>query len=159
VGGGPAQTWPMLERDEIGYARSGEVAIGYVISGEGPRDLVFAHGLAGDVQIERETDFMRTSHERCAKFASIRSSPSATWATTLERGSLDNLAQVLGLSRRRCYPQPPPPLLVEVPPPVLPEPLPALLMITTPVGVITCQTPPLRLRPCPFASPGIVSAV
>ena len=59
----------MSGRDGIGYARSGDLAIGYALSGEGPRDLVFAHGFADNVQIERETDFMRAFHDRCASFA------------------------------------------------------------------------------------------
>jgi class 3 adenylate cyclase len=59
----------MSGRNEIRYARSGDLAIGFAVSGEGPRDLVFAHGHASNVQIERETDFMRAFHDRCASFA------------------------------------------------------------------------------------------
>lgn len=59
----------MFGRDEIRYARSGDLAIAYAVMGEGPRDLVFSHGFAGNLQVERETDFMRAFHDRCAAFA------------------------------------------------------------------------------------------
>lgn len=59
----------MSPNDEIRYARSGDVAIAYAASGAGPRDLLFAHGSASNVQIERETDFMREFHDRCAGFS------------------------------------------------------------------------------------------
>ena len=59
----------MAVRSEIGYARSGDVAVAYVVSGEGPRDVVFAHGFAGNIEIERETPFQRAFHDRVAGFA------------------------------------------------------------------------------------------
>ena len=59
----------MVDRDEIRYARSGDVAVAYVVSGEGPRDIVFAHGFTGNIEIERETPFMRGFHDRVASFA------------------------------------------------------------------------------------------
>jgi class 3 adenylate cyclase/alpha-beta hydrolase superfamily lysophospholipase len=59
----------MAGRDPIGYAHSGNVAIAYSVSGEGPRDLVFAHGFAGNVEIEREIPFMREFHDRAARFS------------------------------------------------------------------------------------------
>ncbi len=34
----------MLHRDEIKYAKSGDVSIAFAVSGEGPRDMIFAHG-------------------------------------------------------------------------------------------------------------------
>jgi class 3 adenylate cyclase/pimeloyl-ACP methyl ester carboxylesterase len=55
--------------DPITYARSGNVAIAYSVSGEGPQDLVFAHGFAGNVEIEREIPFMRAFHDRAAAFS------------------------------------------------------------------------------------------
>lgn len=58
---------PML--DEVRYARSGEVAIAYAIYGGGPRDLVFAHGGPGNIEIEREIAFMRAFQDRCGEFA------------------------------------------------------------------------------------------
>jgi class 3 adenylate cyclase len=60
---------PELDRDEIKYARSGDVAIAYAVAGEGPRDVVFAHGFAGNVETEREIPFMRGFHDRIARFA------------------------------------------------------------------------------------------
>lgn len=45
------------------------MAIAYAVSGEGPRDLVFAHGSAGNIEIERETPFQRAFLDRCAGFS------------------------------------------------------------------------------------------
>lgn len=59
----------VVDRDEIRYARSGDVAIAYAVSGEGPRDLVFAHGYAGNIEIERETAYQRAFLDRCASFS------------------------------------------------------------------------------------------
>jgi len=36
-------------RDEYRYAESGDLSIAYVIDGEGPPDVVLAHGFAGNV--------------------------------------------------------------------------------------------------------------
>ena len=59
----------MSGRDEIKYAKSGDVAIGYAVSGEGPRDLVFVHGFAGNIEIERETPHIRAFQDRLASFS------------------------------------------------------------------------------------------
>ncbi len=59
----------MAGEDSIRYARSGDTAIAYSVAGEGPRDLVFAHGFAGNVEIEREIPFMRAFHDRAALFS------------------------------------------------------------------------------------------
>ena len=56
-------------RDEFRYARSGDVSIAYVTDGEGPPDVVFAHGFAGNIEIERETPFQRAFHDRVASFS------------------------------------------------------------------------------------------
>jgi class 3 adenylate cyclase/pimeloyl-ACP methyl ester carboxylesterase len=56
-------------RDEFRYARSGDVAIAYATYGEGPLDVVFAHGFAGNIEIEREIPFMRAFHDRVASFS------------------------------------------------------------------------------------------
>jgi class 3 adenylate cyclase len=61
----------MVDRDEIRYARSGDVAVAYVVSGDGPRDVVFAHGFSGNLEIERETPFQRAFHDRVASFARL----------------------------------------------------------------------------------------
>ena len=65
IGGSPRPA----DREEIKYAKSGDVAIAYAVSGEGPRDLVFAHGHAGNIEIERETPFQRAFMDRCTGFS------------------------------------------------------------------------------------------
>jgi class 3 adenylate cyclase len=55
--------------DEIQYAWSGDVAIAYAVYGDGPHDLVFAHGGAGNIEIEREIPFMRAFQDACSKFS------------------------------------------------------------------------------------------
>jgi len=59
------------DRDEFRYAKSGDVAIAYAISGQGPRDVVFAHGFAGNIEIEREMPQPREFHDRLADFARL----------------------------------------------------------------------------------------
>lgn len=56
-------------RDEFRYARSGDVAIAYATFGEGPPDVVFVHGFAGNIEIERETAYTRAFQDRLASFA------------------------------------------------------------------------------------------
>ena len=46
--GARPQTW-FVDVPDVEYARSGEVAIAYQVFGEGPVDLVFARGFAGDL--------------------------------------------------------------------------------------------------------------
>ncbi len=41
-----------LPADEIAYAKSGDVAIAYRVLGDGPRDLVYVHGSASNIEIE-----------------------------------------------------------------------------------------------------------
>jgi class 3 adenylate cyclase len=38
-----------MQRPEVSYARSGDVAVAYQVVGEGPLDLVFVRGIAGDL--------------------------------------------------------------------------------------------------------------
>jgi class 3 adenylate cyclase len=57
------------ERDEFRYAYSGDVAIAYATWGEGPPDIVFVHGFAGNIEVERETPHIRAFHDRIASFA------------------------------------------------------------------------------------------
>jgi hypothetical protein len=54
---------------EIRYARSGDVAIGYAVQGDGPIDLVFVHGFAGNLDFELESPYMRPFHDRMASFS------------------------------------------------------------------------------------------
>jgi class 3 adenylate cyclase len=56
-------------RDEFRYAKSGDLAIAYATYGEGPPDVVFAHGFAGNIEIERETPFQRAFQDRVASFS------------------------------------------------------------------------------------------
>jgi class 3 adenylate cyclase len=56
-------------RDEYRYAKSGDLSIAYVTDGQGPPDVVFAHGFGGNIEIERETPFMRAFHDRIASFS------------------------------------------------------------------------------------------
>ena len=46
-------------------------AIAYAGEGDGPRDLVFAHGGAGNIEIEREIPFMRAFHDACSAFSRL----------------------------------------------------------------------------------------
>jgi class 3 adenylate cyclase len=59
----------MAGRPEIAYAKSGDVAIAYVVHGEGPRDLVFVHGFAGNIEIELETPWQRPFFDRLSSFS------------------------------------------------------------------------------------------
>jgi class 3 adenylate cyclase len=64
-----AETVRMRVGNEFRYARSGDVAIAYATYGQGPPDVVFAHGFAGNIEIERETPFQRAFHDRVASFS------------------------------------------------------------------------------------------
>jgi class 3 adenylate cyclase len=55
--------------DEFRYAKSGDLSIAYATYGEGPPDIVFAHGFAGNIEIERETPFQREFQDRVASFS------------------------------------------------------------------------------------------
>ena len=59
----------MASRDEFRYAKSGDLSIAYATYGEGPPDVVFAHGFAGNIEIERETPFQRAFQDRVASFS------------------------------------------------------------------------------------------
>jgi class 3 adenylate cyclase len=59
----------VADRDWIKYAKSGDVAIAYAVSGEGPPDLVFVHGFAGNIEIEYETPVPSAFYERLANFS------------------------------------------------------------------------------------------
>ena len=56
----------MADRDRIKYAKSGDVSIAYAVSGEGPPDLAFVHGFAGNIEIENEIPFQSAFLERLA---------------------------------------------------------------------------------------------
>ncbi len=56
-------------QDEFRYAMSGSVAVAYATYGTGPPDIVFAHGFAGNIEIERETPFQRAFQDRVASFS------------------------------------------------------------------------------------------
>jgi class 3 adenylate cyclase/pimeloyl-ACP methyl ester carboxylesterase len=56
---------------EIRYARSGDVAIAYAVHGQGPIDLLFVHGFAGNLDVELESPYMRPFHDRLASFSRL----------------------------------------------------------------------------------------
>jgi class 3 adenylate cyclase len=56
---------------DVRYARSGDVSIAYVVTGEGPRDLVFVHGYAGNLVVESETPHFRPFEERLSSFSRL----------------------------------------------------------------------------------------
>jgi class 3 adenylate cyclase len=56
---------------DIRYARSGDVAIAYAREGDGPVDLVFVHGFAGNLDFELENPYMRAFHQRLASFSRL----------------------------------------------------------------------------------------
>ena len=57
--------------DVFSYAKSGDVAIAYTVAGDGPRDLIYVHGFAGNIEIERETEHIRRLHDRLAGFTRL----------------------------------------------------------------------------------------
>jgi class 3 adenylate cyclase len=59
----------VIPRDEFRYAKSGDLSIAYATYGEGPPDIVFAHGFAGNIEIEREARFRREFQDRVASFS------------------------------------------------------------------------------------------
>lgn len=66
-----ADTPHVTDRDRIKYAKSGDVAIAYAVSGQGPPDLVFVHGFAGNIEIEYEIPFQAAFLERLAGFSRL----------------------------------------------------------------------------------------
>jgi class 3 adenylate cyclase/alpha-beta hydrolase superfamily lysophospholipase len=58
-----------MDGDEFRYAMSGNVAIAYAVYGEGPIDIVFVHGFAGNIEIEREREHPRAFHDRISAFS------------------------------------------------------------------------------------------
>lgn len=60
-----------MEIPDIRYARSGDVAIGYQTIGEGPVDIVFARGFAGDLLSVWEQPLMTRFIEDMASFARV----------------------------------------------------------------------------------------
>jgi class 3 adenylate cyclase len=57
------------EQPEIRYAASGAVSIAYAVISDGPVDLVYVHGFAGNLDSELESPFYRPFHERIASFS------------------------------------------------------------------------------------------
>src|SRR4051812_4029558 len=60
-----------MEMPNVEYARSGEVAIAYQVFGEGPVDLVFARGFAGDLLTTWEQPLLVHQIERFASMARV----------------------------------------------------------------------------------------
>src|SRR3954452_8660427 len=60
-----------VDMPDVEYARSGEVAIAYQVFGEGPVDLVFARGFAGDLMTNWEQPLLVHQIERFASMARV----------------------------------------------------------------------------------------
>jgi class 3 adenylate cyclase len=60
-----------MERPEIRYARSGDVAIAYHFYGEGPIDLVFVTGFVSNIWYGLENPLVRRLYERIGRFARL----------------------------------------------------------------------------------------
>jgi len=56
---------------EIRYAASGDVSIAYAVLSDGPVDLVYVHGFAGNLQAELENPYYRAFYERLASFSRL----------------------------------------------------------------------------------------
>jgi class 3 adenylate cyclase len=65
------RTLPRVELPDVRYARSGDVAIAYTVVGDGPIDLVFVHGFAGNLDVELGSPYMGPLHERLASFSRL----------------------------------------------------------------------------------------
>jgi pimeloyl-ACP methyl ester carboxylesterase len=61
----------LMQSSVIRYARSGDVAIAYTVEGDGPIDLVFVHGFAGNLDVELESPYHRPFHERLGSFSRL----------------------------------------------------------------------------------------
>ena len=66
----PAHTH-VVEPDDVFYARSGDVAIAYQVVGEGPVDIVFVRGFAGDVLSVWEQPLLVRFIEELAEFSRV----------------------------------------------------------------------------------------
>jgi class 3 adenylate cyclase/alpha-beta hydrolase superfamily lysophospholipase len=60
-----------MDSDEFRYAMSGNVAIAYAVYGEGPIDIAFVHGFAGNIEIERERAYSRAFHDQISAFSRL----------------------------------------------------------------------------------------
>jgi class 3 adenylate cyclase len=60
-----------VDAPEIRYARSGDVAIAYHVSGEGPIDLVFVTGFVSNILFGLEQPLVRRFLERLGRFARV----------------------------------------------------------------------------------------
>jgi len=60
-----------VELPDVHYARSGDVAIAYAVRGDGPIDVVFVHGFAGNLDLELESPYLRPFHDRLASFSRL----------------------------------------------------------------------------------------
>jgi class 3 adenylate cyclase len=60
-----------VDEPEIQYTRSGDVSIAYAVVGEGPRDIVFVHGFAGNLETAQRLPERRAFFERFASSARV----------------------------------------------------------------------------------------
>ena len=68
---GPTPQTYLMDVPEVRYARSGEVAIAYQTFGDGPIDLVFARGFAGDLLTGWEQPLFVRQLEDFARIARV----------------------------------------------------------------------------------------
>jgi pimeloyl-ACP methyl ester carboxylesterase len=61
----------MDDRPPIRYAMAGEVSIAYGVIGEGPFDLVWVHGPAGNLEVDWESPFLVQPYERLASISRL----------------------------------------------------------------------------------------
>jgi pimeloyl-ACP methyl ester carboxylesterase len=60
-----------VERPEIHYARSGEIAIAYQVHGNGPHDILFSGGTASNVETIWQLPEAVELFERLGRFARV----------------------------------------------------------------------------------------
>ena len=60
-----------MDAPEIRYARSGDVSLAYVVSGEGSFDLVFVHGFVGNLETAWEQPLRQAFFERLGAFSRV----------------------------------------------------------------------------------------
>ena len=61
----------MQSLPEIRYAASGDVSIAYAVLSDGPVDVAYVHGFAGNIDAELENPYFRPFYERIASFSRL----------------------------------------------------------------------------------------
>jgi pimeloyl-ACP methyl ester carboxylesterase len=55
----------------VRYAQSGDVSIGFMVVGEGPKDLVYVHGAVANLEVAWEQPLVVQFYERLASFSRL----------------------------------------------------------------------------------------